>query len=491
MSNDRILKVAAGLFLPLTIIFIALIVIPSPAHTQQRPVTPLNGPDVTITKTLGTGLAIPGQPLTYTIHYRIAATSVTSVTITDTLPISTTWRNDTAPALGFTRTQTVTRVVWITPTLGAGSGSFQLSLDVPADLSATLLTNTIHIGAFLTDTTFVSHTFPLTTSVAHHALFLPLVTRDHPSIELPPPIPVGDHPMCVAVSEDGQRVFVTLFDDGGAGALAAIDLNTHQVLTKTATGGQHPVGLAVLSDTLYIANNGSGSVSVMDAVSLTLQQTITVGSSPYGVAATSDRVYVINVDDDTLSIIDTETKTVIATVAVGVDPAFPAAWGDCAYVPNHGAGAESVTVVCDDGQAVYRLREEAGYYAAAFYPNPQALWNPLIILSRRDGAPGLYEMSVSPPYGETKPVRMKDMSDAPPFAIAYNPDTNHLLVVAADNDELHIIWPGGYRTGSVWPLPPQHEGEERRGGRGVAAVDHWVWVANYAAGSVSVLYDPP
>jgi len=497
MSIDRIAKVAGILSLSLTIVVIALTIVPQ-AHTQGPSVTPLNGEgSVTITKTMETSLVIPGQPVTYTIHYQITATSVTTVTITDTLPVSTTWRSDTAPALGFTRTQTTTHAVWTTPTLSSGSGSFQLSLNVPADVSATILTNTVQIGAFLSDTTAVSSTFILTTPVAHHILFMPLIARNY-TPGLPPGITVGAHPKSLVISEDHNLVYVTLFDDdgsgnsGGDGALVAIDLTTRQVLTKTTTGGIHPMGLAVLSDTLYVVNNGSNTVSVMDAVNLTVQQTITVGGEPFGVAATGDRVYVTNFASDTLSIIDPISNTVITTVNVGHQPAFPAAWDDCAYVPNHGHGKECVTVVCNDGSEIHRLEQDWGYFAATYFPNPNDPDNPLIILSRRDGSPGLYEMSVSPPFaGGNRPVFKKPMPDAPPFGIAYNPTTIHLAVVAANNNELHIIYAGGYYTGNVWSLRPQNEGAEWHGGQGVDTIGHDVWVANYADGSVSVLYDPP
>jgi DNA-binding beta-propeller fold protein YncE len=77
-----------------------------------------------------------------------------------------------------------------------------------------------------------------------------------------------------------------------------------------------------------------------------------------------------------------------------------------------------------------------------------------------------------------------------PFAIAYNPTTNHILVVAAANNELHIIWPGGYSTGNVWTLLPQNEGDEWHGGQGIDTSGHDVWVTNYADGSVSILFDP-
>lgn len=496
MNTYRAVQATGGCLLLVTLIAIALVAAPdTPAQAPIPSDVNVQSNGLVVSKTLETSLIVPGLPITYTIHLRIDGASVHAVSITDTLPLSTTWLHDTAPALGLTRVQTTPHAMWTTATLGVGSSSFQLRLNVPADLSAALITNTLQMSA-LSGTMPISHTFSLTTPVAQESLFLPVVMRDYPPMELPPPIPVGAHPKSLAISEAHNRVYVTLYDDdgsgspGGDGALAVIDLTTHQLLTKTTTGGVHPLGIAVISDTLYVANNGSNTVSVLDAVNLTLQQTITVGLAPFGVAATSDRIYVTNFDDDSLTIINPLSNTVVATATVGHQPAFSAAHGNCAYVPNHGDGAEGVTVVCNDGSEIYRLREEWGYFAAAYFPNPTALWNPLIVLSRRDGAPGLYEISTGPPYGEDKPVRKKDRTDTPPFAIAYNPTTDHLLVVAADNEQLHIVYPGSYEIGTVWPLPPQHEGPERLGGCGVAASGHWAWVTNYADGSVSVLYDP-
>lgn len=331
------------------------------------------------------------------------------------------------------------------------------------------------------------------TPLSPYTVFLPVILCNYPYRS--DNIPVGAHPKSLVISEDHNRVYVTLFDDdghgnpGGDGQLAVLDLTTREVEAKVPTGGSNPMGIAIRGNRLYVVNNGSDNLSVMNAISLAVLQTIPVGDSPFGVAVTDDRIYVTNFDDGTLSIIDATTHAVINTVTVGRHPAFPAAWGDCAYVPNH-SGGEGVTVVCDDGADIYRLREEWGYFAATFYPNPRASWNPLIILSRRDGWPGLYEISVDPPYGFDKPVLKKRMLNTPPFAIAYNSTTDHLLVVLATSDELHVIYPGSYTTGTVWPLPRQNEGPEWHGGQGVDAVGHEVWVANYADGSISVLLDP-
>jgi YVTN family beta-propeller protein len=357
------------------------------------------------------------------------------------------------------------------------------------------ITNTVEIGGneeeCNTANNISTEETPVTgTITTPFTIFMPMIARSSPP-QIIDTIPIGVHPKSLVISEDHNRVYVTLFDDdgsgnpGGNGRLVVLNLATREVVAKVPTGGIHPMGITILGDQLYVVNNGSDEVAVMDANSLAVLRTIPVGHSPFGVAATGNRVYATNFDDGTLSIIDAATDTVINTVLVGRHPAFPAAWGNCAYVANH-SGREGVTVVCDDGAEIHRLREEWGYFAATVDP-----MHNLAYFSRRDGLPGLYEISATPPYGPDKPVRKKAMLSTPPFAIHYNPATNHILVVAAANDQLHIIWPSGYHTGNVWSLPQQNEGPEWHGGQGLDATDHDVWVANYADGSVSVLYDPP
>ena len=72
----------------------------------------------------------------------------------------------------------------------------------------------------------------------------------------------------------------------------------------------------------YVANDASGSVSVINTASSTVIATIPVGNAPYGVAFTPDgaRVYVVNENSNSVSVIATDSNTVIATVSVGSDP---------------------------------------------------------------------------------------------------------------------------------------------------------------------------
>jgi YVTN family beta-propeller protein len=65
---------------------------------------------------------------------------------------------------------------------------------------------------------------------------------------------------------------------------------------------------------VYVVNEGSGSVSVIDTATNTVT-TIPVGQSPKGVAVTPDgsKVYVVNEGSSSVSVIDTATNTVIPT----------------------------------------------------------------------------------------------------------------------------------------------------------------------------------
>jgi uncharacterized repeat protein (TIGR01451 family) len=445
----------------------------------------------------GAEYALPGQVISYSIVYVNAGrTTAHNVAITETLPLYTSY-----VGYGWTDTGDGRHFTWPVGTLDPGMGDriefyVRVSNSVPSGVE--WIHNLVEIGGDEEECSsgdnVSSEETPLTSTVpvAGFHLYLPIVLNGGP-VEPEPPrvdIEVGPHPKSLVISERLNRVYVTLWDDdgsgnpGGDGRLAVLDLATRGVISKVLTGGVHPGGIAMLGGRLYVANHDSNNVAVIDATSLAVLRTIGVGRQPFGVAAAGDRVYVTNFDDGTLSIIDASSDTVIGTVPVGVHPSMPAVWNDCAYVPNH-SGGESVTVICEDGTEVHRLREEWGYFAAAVDPAHEFAY-----IGRRDGVPGLYEISLHSPYDASKPVRRKSMWGKRPFAIAYNPTTNHILVVAAANNELHIIWPGGYGTGNVWTLLPQNEGEEWHGGQGIGTSGHDVWVTNYADGSVSILFDP-
>ena len=73
---------------------------------------------------------------------------------------------------------------------------------------------------------------------------------------------------------------------------------------------------------IYVANNDSNNVSVIDGASNTVVATVAVGHCPTGVAVNpnTNRIYVANHDDNNVSVIDGASNTVVATVVVGSMP---------------------------------------------------------------------------------------------------------------------------------------------------------------------------
>jgi YVTN family beta-propeller protein len=100
-------------------------------------------------------------------------------------------------------------------------------------------------------------------------------------------IPVGDDPVCVALTPDNKKAYVT---NHGSDTVTVIDALTYQVI-KTITVGTEPFGCAVTPDgkKVYIANFSSDDVSVIrtsdDKVIRTIKR---VGPKPRALAVSED-----------------------------------------------------------------------------------------------------------------------------------------------------------------------------------------------------------
>lgn len=102
---------------------------------------------------------------------------------------------------------------------------------------------------------------------------------------------------------------------------------TTATVVATVEIGSRPTGVAISPDgrTVYVANQGDGTVSVIDTVTNTLTATIGVGVSPQSVAVSPDgsHAYVASgawlpypPSHGTVSVIDTATNTVADTIDV-------------------------------------------------------------------------------------------------------------------------------------------------------------------------------
>ncbi|MGH9171821.1 MAG: fibronectin type III domain-containing protein [Acidimicrobiales bacterium] len=152
------------------------------------------------------------------------------------------------------------------------------------------------------------------------AASLTLLTTGVASAQTPATIPVGAAPEAIAVDASRDIVYVA---NQSSNDVSVIDGTTDTVVA-TIPVGTSPLGVGVdePSDTVYVSNQQSGTVSVINGHTDTVTATITAGPEPssVGVDPTTDTVYVADEGGDTVSVIDGKTNTVTATPNVGDTP---------------------------------------------------------------------------------------------------------------------------------------------------------------------------
>ncbi|RZL81900.1 MAG: hypothetical protein EOP32_13650 [Rhodococcus sp. (in: high G+C Gram-positive bacteria)] len=135
-------------------------------------------------------------------------------------------------------------------------------------------------------------------------------------------------------------------------------------VAQPITVGSNPSGAVFAGTRTYVANQGSKSVSVLDAGNAVVGS-VPVGTSPTGVAVDEvtpgkTRVHVTNSGSGTVSVIDTATNKVVATVGVGTTPTGVAV-GEVTpgktrvYVTNSGSGTMSVINTATNAVATVRV----------------------------------------------------------------------------------------------------------------------------------------
>jgi YVTN family beta-propeller protein len=150
-----------------------------------------------------------------------------------------------------------------------------------------------------------------------------LTVLDVPAARIEKTIDLGQHrrPHGVSWLSDGRRAVVTVEDSK---ALLVVDMKRGRVESAIRTNQEvsHMVAVSARGDRAYVANIGSGSVSVVDLARRSLVTSLATGAGAEGIALSSDgrSLFVTNREADTVSVVDTDTLKVIATIEV---PAFP------------------------------------------------------------------------------------------------------------------------------------------------------------------------
>lgn len=172
-----------------------------------------------------------------------------------------------------------------------------------------------------------------------------VLVLDATTLEVKQRVDVGQGPAEVTFSADGRSAFVA---NGGSGSVTVIDVDSKTVL-DTIEVGQTPVGAWQGSNGIaYVDNEGSKSLTAIDTVSLEILNTYDLGFTPGMAALGPDgEVWVTDADNGAvvlLSASDGSTSAEITTGA-GAHGIVFSADGSFAYVSNQSDGTVSVTDV--------------------------------------------------------------------------------------------------------------------------------------------------
>lgn len=140
----------------------------------------------------------------------------------------------------------------------------------------------------------------------------------------------GNRPRGMAVSPDGKRLYVAMswWHDGkhartGREALLALDAHTMKVV-REYPAGTDPECVAVSPDgqRLYLSNEDAGTASIVDVASAKTRATLVVGTEPEGVTASPDGkwVYVTAETSNVVTVIDAKKEKVAANILVDARP---------------------------------------------------------------------------------------------------------------------------------------------------------------------------
>jgi len=140
-------------------------------------------------------------------------------------------------------------------------------------------------------------------------------------------IPLGKRPRGIAASPDGSRLYVALSGspaappgvdektlpppDRSADGIGVVDLQAAKLL-KVLPSGPDPEQVAVSPDgqRVYVANEDAAQASIVDVESGKIVETYKIGAEPEGVSVepSSGRVWVTSEQDGAVFVIDLKTR---------------------------------------------------------------------------------------------------------------------------------------------------------------------------------------
>lgn len=242
------------------------------------------------------------------------------------------------------------------------------------------------------------------------------------------PIPVGDSPLAIAITPDGE---IALVGSRDAGEVTPIDLATGVAGTPIAIESPRAIAITPDGQTALVGSEGSSEVTPVDLASGASGSPVAVGIGPVAIAITPDgeSAYVANYSSDSVTPIDLTTGTAAAEIPVGEAPIAIqiAPDGGTAYVLLRNAG-EIVPIDLESDLPGVPIDVGPGVYAIAISP---------------DGAMAYVAMEAT---NAVTPVDLgTGTAEAPipvgvtPAAIAISPDGETAYTANANGDDVTPI----------------------------------------------------
>ncbi len=203
-------------------------------------------------------------------------------------------------------------------------------------------------------------------------------------------IPTGVVPLSVLMTPDQRYLFVA--NTGGSegtseNRVTVIETATHQVAANIEVDNA-PLDIALSADgqLVYVTNSQSKSISVIDVASLTVRSRIRVPISgeegPYGVAIHPDgkRLYVTDINGNQVLVVDTARRATVARIDVIEEPRslVISADGERLYVSGGDFGDDGgggVAVIDTESESVVTtIRMDGGIFRLALSPDGSRLY---------------------------------------------------------------------------------------------------------------------
>jgi YVTN family beta-propeller protein len=271
-----------------------------------------------------------------------------------------------------------------------------------------------------------------TTTTAASASLVRVTAHGTASCSVAATVGVGSDPRGVAVDLKTNTIYVANLLSG---TLSLISGRTSKV-TATIPAGTFPFGIAADPKTkrIYVTDltgGEQGQLVVISARTQKLVATVPVGSLPLYVAANpkTNTIYVSNLEDNTVSVISGKTNTVTATIPVGFEPNGIAAnpKTNTIYVAN--SSDNTVSVINGRTNSV-TATIPVGLGPGGVAPDPKT--NTIY-------ATNLNDNTVSVINGRTNTVTATIPVGLGPFGVAADPKTNTIYVANAFNNTVSVI----------------------------------------------------